>query len=96
MKSQDMVHGTTPSTHDHDKFWPTEEDANEVDAVSEYDYETIPAEGLLDAHGHWFTSSEDCLAEQDAFLADGDEEYEMVLITFNEAKEALRHARVAR
>ena len=36
------------------------------------------------------------LAEQDAALCEDDEEYQQVLTTFNEAKDALRFARVAR
>ena len=64
--------------------------------AEEYEFHAVPAEGILDAHGYWWTSNEDSLADQDACLAEEDEEYNKTLITFHQAKEALRNARVAR
>ena len=71
-----------------------DEDPDQTDPPEEY--HTIPPEGILDAQGYWWTSSEEHLAEQDACLAQDDEEYSDALVTFLQAKEALRHARVAR
>ena len=45
---------------------------------------------------NWWTNNEESLDQQDSYFSEEDEEYEQVLITFHQAKEALRNARVAR
>ena len=67
-----------------------------VAQADEFEYRAVPAEGALDAHGNWWTSNEESLDQQNDHFAEQDEEYEKVLITYHQAKEALRNARVAR
>ena len=56
----------------------------------------IPASGLRDEQGNWWTSSEEAVYEQDSILAQEDSEYAEALISFTAAREALTNARVAR
>ena len=90
-----LPNGRTPPPNDIDYGYgdPNEEHPEWQDHD---DYKAIPAEGVLDRQGNWWTSSETALAEQDAHLAHEDPEYASALLSFTEAREALRHARVAR
>ena len=62
----------------------------------DFEFQTIPPEGVLDDEGHWWTSSPAALDEQDANLADQYPSYASALLSFTQAKEVLRNARVAR
>ena len=56
----------------------------------------IPLEGILYVEGQWWTSGQAAVDEHDTLIAQEDPEYHQALISFTEARDALRQARVAR
>jgi hypothetical protein len=80
-----------------DEFAGDEEEEEWSYAATEHpEFAPVSKQGELDARGQWWTSSQKSLEQQDAILAADDEEYNNALISFTEAKAALRNARVAR
>ena len=56
----------------------------------------IPPEGILDVQGKWWTSDQAAVDAHDQLIAQEDPDYHHALISFTEARDALRQARVAR
>ena len=98
---EDYADDIPPDDEDHAYDYGYAADSASVEKDADYqedtsEYHTIPPEGLLDVHGYWWTSSEAHLAEYDEQFPEEDEEYQEVLVTYVQAKEALRNDRAAR
>ena len=73
-----------------------EADECEDEEVFGVEYYKVPPSGMLDECGNWLTSDEAFLEEHDKQNASSDPEYQTALIGYQEARAALRNARLAR
>ena len=94
-EDEESVH-EDPDSYDAEGYVASVCDPDSAALADEYEYHAVPAEGIIDAYGNWWTSNEESLDQQNACLAEDDDEYNQVLITFHQAKEAFRNARAAR